>query len=263
MRSPSYKASYRGKFPRCHAFYRWAKNIFDPVAAGHAARALAWYWRDWRKYSRLPGAENLRFVDSNPQLFDRTDVTPFDAHYYYLSGWAMRRIVQSKAAQHVDVGSLVIFSNLLGAVMPVTFVDYRPLEAKLTGLTSVGGSILDLPFESGTVKSLSCLHVAEHIGLGRYGDPLDPLGTAKAAGELARILAPSGNLFFALPVGHPRVCFNAHRVHSPETVPRYFPGLELVEFSMVNDDGAFVEKAPPATAADCHYACGMYWFTKR
>jgi hypothetical protein len=36
-----------------------------------------------------------------------------------------------------------------------------------------------MPFEDNTALSLSCLHVAEHIGLGQYGGPLDPLGTKK------------------------------------------------------------------------------------
>ena len=67
--------------------------------------------------------------------------------------------------------------------------------------------------------------MAEHIGLGRYGDPLDPLGTRKAAAELQRVLAPGGQLLFSLPVGRPRVEFNAHRVHDPHEVASWFDGL--------------------------------------
>jgi Caenorhabditis protein of unknown function, DUF268 len=33
-------------------------------------------------------------------------------------------------------------------------------------------------------------NVIEHIGLGRYGDPLDPDGELRAIGELVRVLAP-------------------------------------------------------------------------
>ena len=40
----------------------------------------------------------------------------------------------------------------------------------------------------------------EHIGLGRYGDPIDPQGTEKAATELQRVLAPGGDLYLSLPI---------------------------------------------------------------
>jgi hypothetical protein len=45
------------------------------------------------------------------------------------------------------------------------------------------GSILALPFESGSIKSLSSLCVVEHIGLGRYGDEIDPFGSESAIKE--------------------------------------------------------------------------------
>jgi len=99
---------------------------------------------------------------------------------FYVNGWAMRRVVAQRPARHVDLGSQIIFPNLLGAVIPVVFVAYRPLHANLSGLDCVGADILQLPFGDNTVGSLSCLHVAEHIGFGRYGDPLNPLGTREA-----------------------------------------------------------------------------------
>jgi hypothetical protein len=120
-----------------------------------------------------------------------------------------------------------------------------------------------MPYKDGSVKSLSCLHVAEHIGLGRYGDPLDPLGTEKAAAELMRCLAPNGNLYFALPIGKSRLCFNAHRIHSPQQIMTYFEGLELAEFSVTGDDKQFVEDTNPADYANQRYACGMFWFRKK
>jgi hypothetical protein len=88
------------------------------------------------------------------------------------------------------------------------------LIANLDNFISKRGSILLIPYENNSIKSLSCLYVAEHIGLGRYGDPLDPFGTKKAAKELSRVLALDGNLYFSLPIGKPKLYFNAHRIHS-------------------------------------------------
>jgi hypothetical protein len=72
----------------------------------------------------------------------------------------------------------------------------------------------------------------------------------------------AGNLYFAMPVGRPRVCFNAHRIHEPKTVVDYFAGLELVEFSGVHDNGQLVEHAGLDEFRENEFACGMFWFKK-
>jgi len=114
-----------------------------------------------------------------------------------------------------------------------------------------------------SLESISCLHVAEHIGLGRYGDPLDPLGTKKAADELTRCLAKDGNLYFSLPVGKPRLCFNAHRIHSPRQIIEYFRSLKLVELSGTDDNKKFMTNINIETLENSKYACGLFWFTKK
>jgi len=175
---------------------------------------------------------------------------------------AFKKIKESKAENHIDIGSNVNFVGFLSAITKVTFVDIRPLEANLKNLESIKGDILSLPFKDNSVNSLSCLHVAEHVGLGRYGDSLNPLGTEKACKELSRILSKGGNLYFSLPVGTPRLCFNAHRVHSPEQIIQYFNGLKLVEFSGVDDKGTFRQNIDINTLKDENYACGLFWFKK-
>ena len=84
----------------------------------------------------------------------------------------------------------------------------------------------------------------------------------KAAGELERVLKRGGNLYLSLPVGRERVCFNAHRVHAPDTVVKLFKNLKLMEFSYVTDSGKFLENQPVEDALASDYACGMYIFEK-
>jgi hypothetical protein len=216
------------------------------------------YIRDWRRYRALPGAEPLRLRDAFPQMIDRTASSPFDAHYFHQDVWAARRIAEAQPARHVDVGSRVDYVGFLTALCPVTFVDIRPLEAHIDRLECVAGSLLDLPFDSQSLPSVSCLHVAEHVGLGRYGDPLDPEGSRRAAAELQRVVAPGGQLLFSGPVGAPRVCFNAHRVHDPVAVVSWFDELELETFAGVDDTGRFRENIRPQDLAGNRYACGLY-----
>jgi SAM-dependent methyltransferase len=233
-------------------------------AAGRARRAAAVpqgavrYLRDRSAYGRLSGAESLRWRDSFPKLTDRVPASPFDPHYFHQDTWAARRIAERRPARHVDVGSRVDLVGFLTALCPVTFVDIRRLDVDIEDLEPVTGSVLDLPFADRCLESVSCLHVAEHIGLGRYGDPLDPAGTRKAASELQRVLAPGGQLLFSLPVGRPRVEFNAHRVHDPRAVAELFDELELQEFSGVDDGGTFRRHRSLEELAGATYACGMY-----
>lgn len=197
-----------------------------------------------------------------PQLHDRLAKSPFDPHYFFQDAWAARRIAEASPKRHVDVGSRVDLVAFLTSITDVVFVDIRPLDAELEGLSSVEGSVLELPFEDSSLESVSCLHVAEHIGLGRYGDALDPHGTEKAAQELSRVLAPGGRLLFCLPVGRSRTFFNAHRVHQPTEVISMFGDLRLVEFAGVDDVGTFARFRSPKELERCDYACGMFLFEK-
>jgi len=215
-----------------------------------------------RRFERMPGGERIPWRDLCPCLHEKTATTSFDTHYFYQNIWAFGKIFRSKSAEHVDVGSKVDYVGFLTAVTNVTFIDIRPLEARLDNLKNLAGTILAMPYPDASVPSLSCLHVAEHIGLGRYGDPLDPLGTAKACAELRRVLAPGGNLYFGLPVGKPRIRFNAHRIHSSGQILSYFEGLTLKEFSFVDDGGRFTVNADRTAADSAKYGCGLFHFTK-
>jgi SAM-dependent methyltransferase len=241
----------------------WIKPIFDIEHAFRGLREYKYFFTSWKQYANMPGTERIMLRDAYPCLYDRTTNTAIDRHYFYQNIWAMKCIKDSNIAEHVDVGSLASFVGLLSTIVKVIFIDIRPLEIELPNFESRPGSILQLPFADGSVQSISCLHVAEHIGLGRYGDPLDPMGTQKAAHELARTLAPGGHLYFSLPVGVPRTCFNAHRIHSPNQIMQYFEKLDLVSFCAVTDKGEYHINISPSDMDNARYACGMFHFTKR
>lgn len=243
-------------------FYQWSSQVADPIRAVRGLCGFTWFFQDWLRYGRAPGAEEIKIANAYPCLHDKTEFTHFDRHYFYQDIWAFRRIYESGCKHHVDVGSRIDFVGFLTAITRVTMIDIRPLLANLQNLESKKGSILQIPYASGTIRSLSCLHVAEHIGLGRYGDPLDPAGTKKAAQELSRVLSPGGNLFFSLPIGKPRLCFNAHRIHRTDQILEYFSGLTLVEFSGIDDEINFRVNIGIGDLDSCNYGCGLFWFKK-
>lgn len=249
--------------PRLWSALSAARAVTLPVR-NHPLRSLAAYprfIRQWRHYRSLGGRAAV--VDLRPQLLDATATHLIDHHYLQQGAWAMRRVVADAPDRHVDVGGQTLFVVMLAALVPVEFVDIRPLGAAVPGVIDRPGSILQLPYESRTIRSLSCLHVAEHIGLGRYGDPLDPDGTARAASELTRVLHQEGLLYVGLPVGQPRTEFNAHRIHAVHEVTRLFPELVLEEFSIVDDAGVFHASTNLDGWDDQRYACGLFAFRRR
>jgi hypothetical protein len=242
--------------------YRWMSQFIDPVWLGHGLLSVPKYLFNWAMYSRIRGAEKIKLIDTYPCLHDDMATTPFDRHYFYQNIWAFQRIFHSNPDTHIDIGSKIDFVSYLTAITKVIFIDIRPLTADLENFESKEGSILAIPYEAASVTSLSCLHVAEHIGLGRYGDPLDPSGTKKAAKELQRVLSPGGNLFFSLPVGKPRLCFNAHRIHSVQQILDLFSDLQLVELSGIDDHRKLTINCDKKVLDACEYGCGLFWFKK-
>lgn len=186
-----------------------------------------------------------------------------DWQYHAMNLWAFRRIYRQRPRKHVDVASQPGFLTILSEFVAVDFVDLRdPGVNRFGNLEWVPGDITALPYPDGSVESLSCLHVAEHIGLGRYGDKVDPQGFDKACAELRRILAPGGSLYFAVPAGKSKTVFNAHRVISPAQIVDNFGDLDRIDFSAILTDGRFVEGVDPSVVESEEYACGC-WHLRR
>jgi hypothetical protein len=213
--------------------------------------------------------KNKRFIVSlknlKPLYHDKTKATPFDPHYLYHSAWAARIIKKCNPEIHTDISSSLSFGTIISAFVPVKFYDYRPANIYLNNFVSEKADLCKLSFADNSVLSLSCLHTIEHIGLGRYGDPIDPDGDLKAINELVRVLAPDGNLLLAIPIGKPKVIFNAHRIYSYDQIMDYLKNLHLEEFSLIPDDAyekGIIHNASKIQADCQNYGCGCFWFKK-
>jgi hypothetical protein len=179
--------------------------------------------------------------------------------YLHFLGWASRILAKTRPASHADFGGLTYFSAIASAICPITFYDIREVRISLPDVKVEQADLTRLPLSDGSLKSLSCMHVLEHVGLGRYGDTLDVQGDLKAAGELKRVLAPGGQALIVLPVGQPKVMFNAHRIYSYQQVLEMFKGLELKEFTLF-DPPQYIVNANPERVKGISEGAGCFWF---
>lgn len=193
-------------------------------------RKYIWFLKQRNNFQKQSKNSKFPIIYYYPCLFDNLDHTPLEPTYFFQDTWGARKIFENKPIHHYDIGSKATTVGIISQFVPTTMIDIRPIDLKIPGLHFVEGSILDIPYDDNSISSLSSLCVIEHIGLGRYGDPIDTFGSEKAAKELQRVLAPGGNLYLSVPVDKEnRVYFNAHRAFTREYVLELFSQLALIE----------------------------------
>jgi SAM-dependent methyltransferase len=217
------------------------------------------FWKSYRQYQELSSEkENVSLTNLYPCLGDATAETYIEPTYFYQDCWAFEKIVQQNPSNHIDIGSHHKYVALLSKVVPVTMVDIRPLSLPLESLNFKEGSILNLPFDDNSIESLSSLCVVEHIGLGRYGDPLDSSGSEKAMLEIQRILKSGGYCYFSVPIlGNTNtVFFNAHRSFSEEYIENCFSLCKVIDKMYI------YENSLQKNREDDKFGIGLYQFQK-
>lgn len=192
-------------------------------------------------------------------------------HYFHQDLLVATAIHEATPRRHIDVGSRVDgFVAHVAAFRTIELLDVRALQE--TGHPRIRYMQADLMDEASVPQavsdSVSCLHVLEHLGLGRYGDEIDPRGHLRGFNNLLRMLEPGGTLYVSFPIGQAtEVHFNAHRVFHPADVLGWAdtPGtVELLRFDFVDDQGALHRDANPCgPLPPMYFGCGIYTLRKR
>jgi SAM-dependent methyltransferase len=272
-----FSAGYRGGFGNSvthfglSSYHVWIKPVKKEVkTVFRQLRGLLPFVGEFLVFRRLLRATGRRtkayWRDLYPCLLDKTKETGFDRHYVYHTAWAARVLAETRPARHVDISSSLYFVSLVSAFIPIEFFDFRPAALHLRDLGVSTGDLMNLPFRDRSVASISCMHVVEHVGLGRYGEPLDPDGDLKAMHELQRVVAPGGALLLVVPVGRPRIQFNAHRVYAIGDICSALSELTLWQFALVPEhpkNGGLIIDAAPQLVERETYGCGCFWFTRK
>ena len=191
-------------------------------------------------------------------------------HYFHQDLYVARKIYQNNPQKHLDIGSRVDgFIAHVAVFREIEIVDIRPIESKVKNIVTRQADLLKLPSTyHNYCDSVSSLHAIEHIGLGRYGDPIDADGHLKAIDTIYSILKPNGKFYFAVPIGPQRIEFNSHRVFSIGYLLSLFElKFRVDSFAYVNDEGYLIEDASLTkenidSTFNCNYGCGIFELTK-
>lgn len=235
-------------------------------------RGLPRFVTDWQMFRKGHTGQLLW----KPCLHDRYEEGGTTKSEYFWQDLLVARWVHEVAPQkHVDVGSRVDgFVAHVASFRDIEVFDVRPVSTHIPGVTFKQADFMDansiapLIAGGGYCDSLSCLHALEHFGLGRYGDPIDPLGYRDGLKNMASLLRTGGGFYLSIPIGKERVEFNANWVFDPRTIVNVAKatGLVLKGLTVINakhgeQDSSYDENALQLLAEQ-PYNLGIFIFTK-
>lgn len=195
----------------------------DPQRFLRSLRGLPVFLRDWAVFRKnYPGKMKLM-----PCLHDRYEEGgATKSEYFWQDLLVARAIHAAKPVRHVDIGSRVDgFVAHVASFRDCEVFDVRPISTAVPGVVFRQADLMNpasLPIIAGEgyCDSLSCLHAIEHFGLGRYGDPVNPLGYQRGIANMAQLLQLGGTFYLSTPIGQERVEFNANWVFDPRSIVR-------------------------------------------
>jgi hypothetical protein len=239
----------------------------DPRTFIRSVRALPRYLRDLAAFRK----EYAGRVELLPCLHDwYQEGGSTKDEYFWQDLLVARMIFAANPDKHVDIGSRVDgFVAHVASFRAIELFDIRPITTRIPGVTFKQSDLMSR--DDGLTDycdSLSCLHALEHFGLGRYGDSIDAHGLESGLANMARLLVDRGVFYLSLPIGFPRVEFNANRVCDPRVIVDLSRRnrLKLTALTVVEPGGAVVERRLDdwnlADLANQRYALGIFTFVK-
>jgi Caenorhabditis protein of unknown function, DUF268 len=191
--------------------------------------------------------------------------------YFWQDLYVARKVFAANPNRHIDIGSRVDgFVAHVASFREVEVFDIRPNMATVPGIVFRQANLMNLGDTlAGCCDSLSCLHALEHFGLGRYGDPIDPLGYEHGIKNMSRLLSDGGVFYLSVPIGIATVYFNAHRVFNPKELVIFAEksGLTLGAFAFVGRTDAIIESIDFEKDFDMisseSYTLGIFTFRKK
>ena len=228
----------------------------DPLKAKSTLRGYPKYFENLRLLKRSITSCELNPLPDSVKRFGKpypivdqffSSAGTASGHYFHQDLLVANLVYKHKPDLHLDVGSRIdgFIAHLLSFDQKTILGDVRPIKIENPNISFVQMDLTgELPIElTEKYKSVSCLHAIEHMGLGRYGDPVNACGHYVALKNLTQLLSKTGFLYVSYPLGkESRIEYNAHRVISLEESRNMFEenSLTIRQFSYVDDKGNLV-----------------------
>lgn len=196
------------------------------------------------------------------------------SEYFWQDLLVAQAIHEAKPVKHVDIGSRIDgFVAHVASFRECEVFDVRPISTKVPGVVFHQADLMNpvtLPTTGGEgyCDSLSCLHAIEHFGLGRYGDPINPVGYKQGIANMAKLLQSGGIFYLSTPIGDERVEFNSNWIFHPSTIVQVAEneGLKLQKLIIItptNEQKLYqAETKKMADLTLQKYQLGLFIFTK-
>ena len=108
--------------------------------------------------------------------------------------------------------------------------------------TFIQGDLRKTDFNDGFFDIITAISTIEHVGLGRYDDPISSKGDEEALREMHRILKSGGQLVATIPCGKDTICYSKEgvplsRVYSSNSLINLLRGFRILELSYIIKKG--------------------------
>ena len=246
---------------------------FTPKKFYYSLKGIPSFFRDYRKFKKLLSKENSEFEITNfyPCPDDRFDYAgTLLGHYFHQDIFVANRIWKNNPQKHIDIGSrLDGFVAHLAAFREVEVFDIRNLSVNIFNVKFVQADLMSENFSLiDYCDSVSCLHVIEHFGLGRYNDPIDVNGHIKGFNNINKLLKRGGKFYFSTPIGKQRIEFDAHRVFSLSYLLKMIePKYKIDSFAYIDDADVLhtdiqLKEEDIKNSFNCNFGCAIFELTK-
>ena len=196
------------------------------------------------------------------------DNSDHENHFFHSDLLIAQKIFDKNPENHIDIGSRIdgLVSHI-ASFRNLDCVDIKNINIKPH--KNINFLQLDITDNKIINKkkyfSVSSVGLLSHVGLGRYGDKIDPDGHLKAIQNLCNLCERNGLIYIMVPVGKSGVEFNSHRVFNPHLIVENFKirNCELIEFSLINDDGELNINSDLNSAINLNFGGGVFVFIKK
>ena len=192
----------------------------------------------------------------------------FKNQFFHSDLLIAQKIYVQNPKNHLDIGSRI--DGLVSHVASfriLDFIDIRSVDINPhKNIKTIKMDIIDNEIKNQKkYTSISSVGVIGHIGLGRYGDKIDPEGHLKAINNICNLCESNGVIYIMVPVGKNGVEFNSHRVFNPNEIVDLFKNnnCNLIEFHLVDDYGELKIDFDPKEAVNLNFGGGIFIFKKK